>query len=119
LGTLPISKLRTADDERRQAKRNSLAGKLTIEENALADLKVEKAKFDGDKKVVQAELARSAIWRRCLAPTARRSGHVVAVSSDADTVVSAKAQDGVQEGRRARQARRGRTGLEKRMGEAL
>ncbi len=73
MSTSSISKLRSADDDRRQTKRNSLADKLTVEANTLADLKVEKAKFDGDKKVVEAELARSAIWRRCLAPTTRRS----------------------------------------------
>ena len=39
----PISKLGAADDERRQAKRNSLADKLTVEAKAQADLKVEKA----------------------------------------------------------------------------
>jgi len=31
LSTSPISKLRVADDERRLAKRNSLADKLTVE----------------------------------------------------------------------------------------
>jgi len=30
LSTSPISKLRAADDERRQTKRNSLADKLTV-----------------------------------------------------------------------------------------
>jgi hypothetical protein len=43
LSTSPISKLPAADDERRQAKRNSLADKLTVEAKALADLKIEKA----------------------------------------------------------------------------
>jgi hypothetical protein len=38
--TLPICKLRTADDERRQAKHNSLADKLTVEAKVLADLKI-------------------------------------------------------------------------------
>jgi hypothetical protein len=48
LSTSPISKLRAADEERRQAKRLSLADKLTVEEKALADLKIEKAAVDGD-----------------------------------------------------------------------
>jgi hypothetical protein len=43
LSTLPISKLRAANDERRQAKRNSLADKLTVEAKVLADLKIEAA----------------------------------------------------------------------------
>jgi hypothetical protein len=51
--------------------RNSLADRLAVEARALSDLKVEKAKFDGDKKVVEADLARPAIWRRSLAPTMR------------------------------------------------
>src|SRR6266853_1673017 len=56
LSTSPISKLRAADDERRQAKRNSLADKLTAEAKALAELKIEKAKVDGDRKVAEADL---------------------------------------------------------------
>jgi hypothetical protein len=50
------AKFRTADDERRQAKRTSLADKLTVEAKALADLKIEKAKVDGDRKVAEADL---------------------------------------------------------------
>jgi hypothetical protein len=50
------AKLRAADDERRQAKRTSLADKLTVEAKALADLKIEKAKVDGDRKVADADL---------------------------------------------------------------
>ena len=50
------AKLRAADDERRQAKRTSLADKLTVEAKALADLKIEKAKIDGDRKVTEADL---------------------------------------------------------------
>jgi hypothetical protein len=50
------AKLRAADDERRQAKRNSLADKLTIEAKALAEFKIEKAKVDGDRKVAEADL---------------------------------------------------------------
>jgi hypothetical protein len=36
LSTSPIAKLRAKDDERRQAKRNSLADKLPVEANVLA-----------------------------------------------------------------------------------
>jgi hypothetical protein len=43
LSASPISKLRAAEDERRQAKRNSLADRLAVEAKALADLKIEKA----------------------------------------------------------------------------
>ena len=50
------ARLRAADDERRQAKRTSLADKLTVEAKALADLKIEKAKIDGDKMVAEADL---------------------------------------------------------------
>jgi hypothetical protein len=50
------AKLRAADDERRQAKRTSLADKLTVEAKALADLKIEKAKVDGERKVAEADL---------------------------------------------------------------
>jgi len=37
---MALIKLRAADDERRQAKRNRLADKLTVEAKALADLKI-------------------------------------------------------------------------------
>jgi hypothetical protein len=50
------AKLRAADDERRQAKRTSLADKLTVEAKALAGLQVERAKADGEKKVAEADL---------------------------------------------------------------
>jgi hypothetical protein len=50
------AKLRTADDERRQAKRMSLADKLTVEAKALADLKIEKAKIDGERRTAEADL---------------------------------------------------------------
>jgi hypothetical protein len=56
LSTSPISKLRAVDDERRQAKRNSLADKLTVEANALADLKTEKAAVEGEGRKVEADL---------------------------------------------------------------
>jgi hypothetical protein len=53
---MPITELRAADDERRQAKRTSLADKLTVEAKTLADLKIEKAKIEGDRKVAEADL---------------------------------------------------------------
>jgi hypothetical protein len=43
LSAWPISKLRAADDERRQTNRNSLADKLAVETKTLADLKIERA----------------------------------------------------------------------------
>src|SRR5262249_22739155 len=45
-----------ADDERRQAKRNSLADKLTVEAKALAELKIEKAAAEGGRRTVEADL---------------------------------------------------------------
>jgi hypothetical protein len=56
LGTPPIAKLRAKDDERRQAKRHSLADKLTVEVKVLADLKIEKTSDEGE---------RAAQWRWC------------------------------------------------------
>ena len=56
LSTSPISKLRAANDERRQAKRNSLADKLTVEAKILADLKIEKAAVESERRVVEADL---------------------------------------------------------------
>ena len=56
MSTLPISKLRTADDERRQAKRNGLANMLTVETKALAGLQVEKAAVEGERRTVEADL---------------------------------------------------------------
>jgi hypothetical protein len=50
LSASPISKLRATDDERRQAKRNSLADKLAVEAKALADLKIEKAAVEGEDR---------------------------------------------------------------------
>jgi hypothetical protein len=49
-----------ADDERRQAKRNSLANKLTVEAKALADLKIEKAAVEGERRAVEADLGPAA-----------------------------------------------------------
>jgi hypothetical protein len=50
------TRLRAADDERRQAKRTSLADKLTVEAKALADLKIEKARVDGERRTAEADL---------------------------------------------------------------
>jgi hypothetical protein len=50
------AKLRVADDERRQAKRTSLADKLTTEAKTLAELRVDKAKIDGERKIADADL---------------------------------------------------------------
>ena len=47
---------RAADDERRQAKRNSLADKLTVEAKVLADLKNGKAAVEGEQRTVEADL---------------------------------------------------------------
>ena len=52
----PISKLRAADDERRQTNRNSLAGKLTVEAKTIVDLKIEKAAVSGERRTVEADL---------------------------------------------------------------
>jgi hypothetical protein len=52
----PISKLRAADDKRRQAKRNGLADKLTVETKTLADLKIEKAAVVGERRIIEADL---------------------------------------------------------------
>ena len=50
------TKLRAADDERRQAKRNSLTDKLTVEAKVLADLKTEKAAVEGERRKVEGDL---------------------------------------------------------------
>ena len=56
MSTSPISKLRAANDERRQTKRNNLAYKLTAQAKALADLKIEKAAVEGERRAVDADL---------------------------------------------------------------
>jgi hypothetical protein len=56
LSTSPISKLRAANDERRQAKRNGLADKITVEAKAPADLKIEKAAVEGERRTAEADL---------------------------------------------------------------
>jgi hypothetical protein len=52
----PISKLRAADDEQRQAKRNSLSDKLPVEAKVLANFKIEKAAVEGERRTVEADL---------------------------------------------------------------
>ena len=56
MSTSPISKLCAASDERRQGKRNSLAGKLTVEAKALADLKIERAAVESERRSLEADL---------------------------------------------------------------
>jgi hypothetical protein len=56
LSTSPISKLRAADDERRQTNRNNLADKLTVKAKALADLKMERAAMEGERRTIEADL---------------------------------------------------------------
>ncbi len=56
MSTSPISKLRAANDERRHTKRNSLADKLPVEAKVLADLKIEKAAVEGERRAVEADL---------------------------------------------------------------
>src|SRR5258708_17935283 len=116
LSTSPISKFRAADDERRQAKRNKLAGKLTVEAKALADLKVERAAVEGVRRTVEADLgpvrySGDAHRRRqrdgppmvhsrgCAA--ARPGRGAVALRSDADTAVPRR-KPARRKGRRAR-----------------
>ncbi len=53
LSTSPISKLRAADDEQRQAKRNSLSDKLPVEAKVLANLKIEKAAVERERRAVE------------------------------------------------------------------
>jgi hypothetical protein len=68
----PISKFGATDDQRRQAKRNSLA-ELTVEARALADLKVEKAAVEGRVPHRRGRPGPGVgIWRRSSAPTTRR-----------------------------------------------
>ena len=47
---------KSTDDERRQAERNNLADKLTVEAKVLADLKIEKATVEGERRTVEADL---------------------------------------------------------------
>jgi hypothetical protein len=56
LSTSPISKLRAADDERRQAKRAELAAQYIEEGKVPATLKVEKAAVEGERRKVEADL---------------------------------------------------------------
>jgi hypothetical protein len=61
-------KLRAVDDERRQAKRNSLADKLAVEAK-LADLKIERPPSMASAAPSRPTLAQCGIWRRSSAPT--------------------------------------------------
>src|SRR6266446_8525989 len=53
---------------RRHAKRNNLADKLTVEAKALADLKIEKAAVEGERRKVEADLGPVKYLRRWSAP---------------------------------------------------
>jgi hypothetical protein len=53
-----LSKLRAADDERRAAKRNSLADGLAVEAKSLANLKVQKAAIEASAAPSRPTLAR-------------------------------------------------------------
>ena len=55
---MAAAKLCAADDERRQAKRNSLADKLAVEAMVLADLKVKKVAVEAERRTVEADLGR-------------------------------------------------------------
>jgi hypothetical protein len=68
---LAATKLSAADDERRQAKRDSLADKHTAEKKKLADLQVEKATIDGERRTVEADLGPLRYLGRCWAPVTR------------------------------------------------
>jgi hypothetical protein len=62
--------LGAAEGERRQTKRNSLADNLAVAPKVLADLQVEKAGIEGQRKVVEADLGRCGIWQCCsVSPT--------------------------------------------------
>jgi hypothetical protein len=54
--TTPRRPERRPCQERRQTKRNNLADKLTVEAKALADLKIEKAAVEGERRKVEADL---------------------------------------------------------------
>src|SRR5258705_9826006 len=51
-----MSKLRAADDGRRQTKPKSLADKFTVEVKLLADLKIERAAVEGEPRSVETDL---------------------------------------------------------------
>jgi hypothetical protein len=66
LTSVPLSNLGAVAADRRQAKRNSLTDKLTVEAKVLADLKVEKAAVAGERRKVEADFARCGIWETLL-----------------------------------------------------
>src|SRR6266446_3634393 len=51
-----VAELQAPRRGRRQAKRNSLADKLTVEAKILADLKIEKATVEGERRIIEADL---------------------------------------------------------------
>jgi hypothetical protein len=63
LSTSPISKLRAANDERRQAERNSLADKLAVEAKALANL-TRRPLWRGSTARLRPILVRVDTWER-------------------------------------------------------
>jgi hypothetical protein len=79
-----LTEVPSADDERRQAKRNSLADRLVAKAKALADLKIEKAVVEGERRTVEADLGPV----RGLAHT---TSHPVSPSALAGTLNSAAA----------------------------
>jgi hypothetical protein len=100
------------------SQRNSLADMLMVEAQALTELRIERA-AGRERRAVEADLGPVKISRhppqRCQrgglavvhprrGAAARPDRGAVALGSDADTAVDAKAQACVQEGRRARQA---------------
>jgi hypothetical protein len=134
LSTSPISKLSPQTTNGVRPSANSLADKLTVEAKALADLKVEKAAVEGERRKVEADLGpvrylatligadnETVLRWFILVVALLLDPAAVALGSDADTVLSAKSQDGVQGVRRAREARRvpePAARPEKRLGEA-
>jgi hypothetical protein len=108
---------------------------LTVAANVLADLKIEEAAVESERRTVEADLgpaqhlatqlgqADEMVLRWFILIVALLldpAAVLLFLAVDADTVLSANAQDGVQGGRRARQVRRDKEGAagrpEKRMG---
>jgi hypothetical protein len=59
--------VRRSDNGRREAERNSLADRLEVEAKALADLKIEKAAAEGERRTVEADPVRWNISPPCSA----------------------------------------------------
>jgi conjugal transfer/entry exclusion protein len=66
LTSVPSCNLGAAEAERRQAKRNSLTDKLTVEAKVLANLKVEKAAVAASAGRSRPTLGRCGIWETLL-----------------------------------------------------